>query len=518
MSWFEHLLVEGRNAGTLWVLVLVLVNSAIARSMRTPERRIRFAPIVLYVLHLTLLPIAAYYARANPSGVLTSRLLCMVFAALAGVMAGGSILFTGALPRLKLNVPRIVRDVTIGAASVIAVFLVATRAGLNLSGVIATSAVLTAVVGLSLQDTLGNVMGGLALQTDESLHIGDWIRVGDVVGQVVEIRWRYTAVETRNWETVIFPNSSLVKGQVTVLGRRRGESTKWRRSVAFNVDYRFAPTEVIATLTAALRSAPILNVATRPLPEVIMLDFGESYGRYAVRYWLTDLQFDDGTDSSIRTRIYFALRRAGLPLSIPAHAIFLTEESAERKTEKSQAELTRRMHMLADVDLFDSLADAERQQLAMGLRYSPFAAGETVVRQGDAAEWLYIVSSGELSVRVRGEGDIDREVAQLAPGQFFGERSLLTGEPRSASVMAITDAECWRLDKEAFRELLERRPEIATEVADVLANRHSELERVRDADKGPGSIAQNRDDLVHRIRRFFRLEGGAAPASRQSPN
>src|SRR5687767_11555327 len=103
MSWFEHLLVEGRNSGTLWVLALVLVNAAIARSMRTPERRIRLAPVVLFALHLTLLPVAAYYARANPSAtVLTSRLMCMVFASLAGVMAGGSILFTGVLPRLKL--------------------------------------------------------------------------------------------------------------------------------------------------------------------------------------------------------------------------------------------------------------------------------------------------------------------------------------------------------------------------------------------------------------------------------
>jgi small-conductance mechanosensitive channel/CRP-like cAMP-binding protein len=519
MSWFDYLVVEGKNAGTLWYCALVLVNSMVARSMGSRERRIWLAPLVLFGLHLALLPIVAYYVRAGTTGTLQSRVVCMVLGALAGVMAGGSILFTGVLPRLKVGVPRIVRDVLIGAASVIAVLTVATRAGLNLSGVIATSAVLTAVVGLSLQDTLGNIMSGLALQTDESIHIGDWIKVGDVVGQVVEIRWRYTSVETRDWETVIFPNSQLVKGQVIVLGRRRGERTKLRRSVRFNVDYRFAPTEVIAKVTNALRAAPIPNVASKPKPEVLLLDFGDSFGRYAARYWLTDLMWDEGTDSAIRTRVFFALRRAGLPMSIPAHAIFVTEESAERRSTKSQVELTRRTKMLKEMDLFDSLADAELEQLALGLRYAPFAAGETIVRQGDAAEWLYIVAAGELSVRVRGEREQEREVAKLSAGSFFGERSLLTGEPRSASVTALTDAECWRLDKETFRELLERRPEIATEVADVLSNRQAELTRVRDdLGQAASSRAQDRDDLVFRIRRFFRLEGGEPPASRHSTN
>ena len=138
-----------------------------------------------------------------------------------------------------------------------AVFSLASRAGFNVSGLIATSAVLTAVIGLALKDTLGNVIGGLSLQTDRSIHLGDWIKVGDVEGRVVDIRWRYTAVETRNGETLIVPNGVLTTEKVMVLGRRQGAPLQWRRWVHFNVDLRQSPPEVVRVVTEAIVHAPI---------------------------------------------------------------------------------------------------------------------------------------------------------------------------------------------------------------------------------------------------------------------
>src|SRR6185436_9461244 len=143
------------------------------------------------------------------------------------------------------NVPRILQDVLVASSALVAVFMLASRAGLNLSGLIATSAVLTAVIGLAFQDTLGNLVGGLAIQLDDSVRLDDWIKVGDIVGRVSEIRWRYTAIETRNWETVVLPNSVLVKNQVMVLGRRKGEPVQLRRWIYFNVDFRYPPSEVL---------------------------------------------------------------------------------------------------------------------------------------------------------------------------------------------------------------------------------------------------------------------------------
>ncbi|HMJ10367.1 MAG TPA: mechanosensitive ion channel family protein, partial [Polyangiaceae bacterium] len=378
----------------------------------------------------------------------------------------------------------------------------------NLSGLVATSAVLTAVIGLAFQDTLGNIVTGLALQLDKSIKLGDWIKVGDVSGKVTEIRWRYTAIETRNWETMIVPNSLLVKGQVLVLGRRTGQPLLWRRWVWFNVDFRFSPPEVIESVNAALESAPIENVANQPAAHCILMDLHESYGRYAVRYWLTDLARDDPTDSVVRTRIYFALRRSNIPLSMPAHALFVTSETSERRAQKSRADLEQRMSALSKVDLFNGLSQEEREHLAEGLKFTPFTRGETITRQGREAHWLYIIVKGEAVVKVSASERPEREVARLKAGDFFGEMSLLTGAPRSATVVAHSDVECYRLDRVIFQELLERRPEIAEQVAEVLARRRLELAGIRDNvdQDSNGRLRDTQTDLLGKIRRFFALD------------
>ena len=132
----------------------------------------------------------------------------------------GLLVFRIVLPFARLAPPRITEDIFVIIAY-IAWGLVRLRyAGLDLGSIVATSAMITAVVAFAMQDTLGNILGGLALQMDNSIQIGDWIKVDDITGRVVDIRWRSTLVETRNWETVVFPNSQLMKNKFMVLGRR----------------------------------------------------------------------------------------------------------------------------------------------------------------------------------------------------------------------------------------------------------------------------------------------------------
>ena len=129
-------------------------------------------------------------------------------------------------------------------------------------------------------------------------------------------------------------------------------------------------------------------------------------------------------------------------------------------------------------------------------------------QEGAEAHWLYIVESGEVAVMIR-DGKTEKEVARIGAGEFFGERSLLTGDPRSATIVARTQVECWRLDQAVFRELLERRPEIAEEVAEVLARREAELDQVREdlsQEAAARRMAETKTDLVARIRSFFKLD------------
>src|SRR2546427_607488 len=126
-------------------------------------------------------------------------------------------------------------------------------AGVDLGSLVTSSAILTAVIAFAGQDTLGNVLGGLAIQIDNTVQVGDWVRVDDLVGRVRDIRWRSTLIETRNWETVVIPNSTLMKSRVAILGRREGSSPQWRRILNFMVDPAVPPARRIAIVDEEVR-------------------------------------------------------------------------------------------------------------------------------------------------------------------------------------------------------------------------------------------------------------------------
>lgn len=507
LTFTDALWAEATGSWLGWAFLTVVVTLALMRVFPARTHRRLPASIWLFSTQLAVLLVVALLSSLGNDAAHEARIVQRVLLATSWVGMGGALLFGVVLPRSRFPVSRILQDLVVGLATLAVVAAVLHKQGVALSGLFATSAVVTAVVGLSLQDTLGNTIGGLALQTDGSVRVGDWIKVGDVIGRVTEIRWRYTAIETRNWETVLLPNSLLMKGPVTVLGRRHGQPELWRRWVWFNVDFRYPPSDVIGAVEGALRAQPIDNVAADPLPNCVLMDLHESYGRYAVRYWLKDIAVDDPTDSAVRTRIMFALRRVDIPLSIPAHALFVTEENKERKEDKTQSEKQRRADALRRVELFSPLEQDEIDRLADALHPAPFTRGEVLTRQGAEAHWLYLVIAGDVAVRVAKDG-IDTEVARLGPGSFFGEMSLMTGEPRSATVVALTDVECYRLEAASFRDLLARRPPLAEPIARALAERRANLAAITeglDAEARRRRMESDSSDLFKKMKAFFKL-------------
>ena len=422
----------------------------------------------------------------------------------------GLLVFRIVLPAVKLNPPRITEDIFVIIAYV-AWFMVRLRyAGLDLGSILATSAVITAVIAFAMQDTLGNILGGLALQLDNSIEVGDWIKVDDISGKVVDIRWRSTLVETRNWETVVFPNSQLMKNKFLVLGRRTDQPVQWRRWVWFNVGLDVSPTRVVSVVEDSILQTDIANVAKNPAPNCILMDMdNKGYARYALRYWLTDLMPDDLTDAMLRWHIMTALQRAGIKLALEEKSIHITKENEKYEEIVHQREVLLRVKTLRRVELFSQLNDAELKALAERLRYSPFAKGNVIARQGDEkSHWLYIIINGEAEVYVELPNGKRRIVSALGRGNFFGEMGLLTGAPRSASVIARTDVECYRIDKEVVEELLQARPSIADEISHILVKRRAELDTAMqnlDATGAHRDLSQQRNEILATIKRFFSL-------------
>ncbi|HXG64912.1 MAG TPA: mechanosensitive ion channel family protein [Blastocatellia bacterium] len=491
----------------------IFIAGLLLNRLPSERGRVRAATLVYGLSLLLILASSLFTSAGLLTGASALRWTALLLGGAAIVNLACTLVFDLAFGAVNLHAPRILRDL-VAALGYVGVGLALLRmGGVGLSDLITTSAVVTAIIAFSLQDTLGNIMGGLALQMEKSINVGDWIRIDQNVGRVKEIRWRHTAIETRNWDTVIIPNTMLMKGQVTVLGRRTGQPTLHRQWVYFNVDFRVAPTEVIEVVNEALQSEPIERVAVEPKPHCILYDFKDSYCHYAVRYWLTDLATDDPTDSVVRTRVFFALKRAGIPLSVPAQSVFVTEESEARKSFKQEREINQRLQTLAGVELFHSLNDEERRTLAERLQRAPFTKGEAVIKQGAEAHRLYIIIRGSAEVDISAEDGVRKTIATLGAGDFFGEMSLMTGEKRAATVIALEDMECYRLDKEAFHDILLARPEIAENISHVLARRRTEYEAARD---GLDAEAKNRkmshaqQDIFARISAFFGLGGKAA--------
>ena len=208
----------------------------------------------------------------------------------------------------------------------------------------------------------------------------------------------------------------------------------------------------------------------------------------------------------MRVRIWFALRRASIKMSIPASTVFLTPDTPEREQRKTSEELDRRIRALGTVDLFRGLSEEVRKGIAEHLVFTPFANGEAVCREGDSDDGLYMIVEGDAIVRI-GTGPEEREVARLTAGQFFGEMSLMTGESRTATVVAATDMLCYRIDKPAFQAVLRETPTILDHVAEVLAQRRMALSAARDErdDVKRTRHETAKQDLLGRIRGFFRL-------------
>ena len=496
-----------------WVLAGGIALALVLAAAR-PQARLRLRVSVLLLLAsllltLTCAGILSYDPdEAAAFGFQAVQFLSQLLLAAGTIQIGGTLLFRVLLPRAGLMPAPIFLDALFGLAYIVASLFLLSHHGVNLSGIIATSAVLTAVIGFSLQDTLGNIIGGVSLQAERSIAVGDWVRIGDVEGRVHETRWRGTSIETRDWDTVVIPNSVLMKSAVTVLGRRSGSPRVRRVMVPFNVDFHHSPDNVIEAVHRAVRGVAIPGVAADPPLFCILNEFRESYGAYLLVYWTGDIAAIPTTSSEMRRRTVAALQRAGLSLSVPSQNVVLTMDSGSREARSSREEFDRRMAAMATVRMLAPLNEAERREVAAVLTTVPFRRGEIINHQGEEADCLYILTKGEASVRVANNQGVSSPVACLHAGDVFGEMGMMTGQPRTATVEAQTDVVCYRLDKRAFRATLLHRPEIAEAISLLLAERKLELEGVisgLEAEALRTEVGQAQRDLLRRIRNFFLL-------------
>ena len=482
-----------------------LLLAALLRALRPVDRR-SIAGSALLLLACVIAELASALAarEALPRMAFVTHHAATLITGVAMIRLVMLAFFRLLLPAAGVRVVRIVEDLCGAGVIVVWGLLWLGLAGVNLASLITTSAVLTGVVAFAMQDTLGNILGGIVLQLDGSMRVGDWVDIDGVRGRVSDVRWRFTAIETRNCETVYVPNSQLMKNRFTVIGSRADPEMRWRRWTWFTVELAAPATRVCEVLQRAVIDAEIPLVARDPEPSAVLMDVTEGCGRYALRYWLCDAREDDATDSRVRAHALAALERAGIRTSTRREERVVLAEDAARREGLAAEEQARRLRALSRVPLFATLSDPEKLVLSGHLLHAPFVVGDVVTRKGAVAHWLYLVINGQAEICDDVNG-VRQRVALIGPGDVFGERGMLTGEPRSATVCAMTDLECYRLDKDGFQGVIQARPDVAQELSRVLVARAAELDALR-RDLAVSPLPQtNHLDLLARIRSFFGL-------------
>jgi len=484
-------------------ILFALVTMRFRRDLRTGSVQMILLLLVGLGMLFALYTYGSGFADASIAVVIREALLALLAIGFARI----AISFVFQTLLRKADIPRILPDVLFVLVLLVYALFRMHAAGVNPTSIVASGAIIGTAIGVSMQQTLNNLWGGVALQLDNTCRIGDWVRIDNIIGQIIDIRWRYLSIATNSGETVIVPNAMLMAGRVTVLARRGDVRTSWRREVDFSVSYNTPPSRVIAAVQDALARAEIANVAPTPARIVLCKSFDENAIHYAVLYWLSELRLDVQTDSAVRVHVHAALKREQMEIPLP-HRVLIDGGQLPRAGTSEEA-LLKRHDTLSQIELFAPMTADERRALASELNDCVYVRNDVISRRGELADSLYVLAKGQ--VAIYGEADTAQNRPRLGTLQApacFGEMGLLTGQARTATVIAENDVLCYRLDKSGFDAILRARPELADGFAKVVARRQAENDatlQAADADARARMAVSRASDLVRRIRQFFEI-------------
>ena len=503
-----------RGANLLWLAGSVFrgINAVVARSRSKNRILLFFLVTALVVLAIYALHFFEPRLRANflhgpyasaelqkkaeetfemvmniISLVLWMILAILITRALSAILFG--IFFR---QRRGYEAPVLIRN-TFSVVAYIAGFVIIFKSlypDVGLGALFTTSAVLGAIIGLALQDTLGNFFAGISVHADKPFQVGDVIAVGPWTGVVESITWRAVKIRTFTNHIVLASHSSISKESIDIAPRDNLNA----RIVFFNTLYTDSPAKTIHIVREAVREAD--NVSPKITPIVRIRSLGDSAIDWEVKYWLVDYAKYNDTDALVRQRIWYAFRRAGIHFAFPTRTLHIERQP---KTDGARADGSGFIERLSAVDIFAPLSSEETARLASASVSHVFAPGESVIRAGDEGSSMFVVHSGRVSVQITDNGK-PRTVAVLQEGDFFGEMALFTGEPRTANVVALEETEVLEIGKQAMKHLFDTNPDLVDSLSHIIAERRVGL-TAKTEEAGDGE--KESEGIIASIKRFF---------------
>ncbi|HON90068.1 MAG TPA: mechanosensitive ion channel family protein [Sedimentisphaerales bacterium] len=396
----------------------------------------------------------------------------------------------------------------------VAFMLIKYQLGFEIGVLLTSTAIVTGVIGFAMQGVLGNLLAGMSLHACHTLAVGEWIHVEGVKGQVILVNWRETRVRILGGHVVIIPNSKIADAKIY---NYSSPTSLRRHEVLVAASYGDPPADVIAALVEAADC--ILAVEKHPAPDAYITGFKDFCIEYALRFWSKHYERRTSIEGDVMRMIWYKFQRRGIEIPFPMSGRLLgnfLEAVHAQKFEKPLASEIERIvddmlrsdfgrKLLANSEGVCILSRDELRTVARSVKRTRFTYGETLMHQGDTGESFYVLVEGTIHGCIANSDTAHPVEFDLHPGSLFGEMSLLTGLPRSATMTAVTNCELLEFDRAAFTQLLALREEIPRVLSDLAAARAAEnaasIEKLKASAVVPPELA--RDGILRRLKRML---------------
>ena len=401
------------------------------------------------------------------------------------------------LPTLRIlpSSPKILRDLIfiIGSMLLIALSL-KQQASIDLMGLVTTSAVLTAVLGLAAQDPLKDLIGGLSLQLEQVIREGDWVEIDGQIGRVHSISWRDTEINSLYGSKLIFPhassNSSTIRN-FTVNGAHGNR-------LIIGLDYSMPPHIAKKLMKKISDNHPL--VLRSPSPIIRISSFEESSINYEWVNWQKDYGQSRSLRGDLQEQLWYSLQREGFSFPFSVRDVRLTRTSpTDRITQANKLEsLPTIRKLLQESSLFSILSEQQIEKLISTSTVYSYGPGETIVNKNEAGDSLFMLIDGRVSIKDPAITQDSKEIAQLQCGDIFGEMTVFAGTPRSATIQSLGKVDVLEVHRQAIAEVIEEEPGLIETFGQLISSRQAELDSL----KTKNNQTSHRD-ITRRIKELF---------------
>ena len=468
-------------------LVIVVLTETLARLRR------RHSPLARAVENLRTLfapALAFFFFLRNVVQLPTDNTLSLVaqsavwiFGLMAVLNVINDVVFGEASPESwRSRVPSLFRDfirlllVAIGGSIVYSQVW-----GMSLGGAVAALGLTSIVLGLALQEPLGNMVSGLMLLFERPISLGDWVNVDGVGGQVVQINWRSVHIKTFLDGVRIVPNSELYKKSFNNLSR---PNTKRHIVVDIGFSYDHPPNHVKSLLTQLLKEVP--GVLADPEPKVRVAAYADFSINYSLVFAVASSDVMAAVRDEVMTRIWYLSKRNSLEIPYPI-ATQIEVSASQMAASAGNLPLDSLTALPAFAPLLESKLD---EQLEAGLKLRKYAAGEILITEGSRIEGLHVITEGTAVLSIRAADGLHQELARLQKGEYFGESSIVSGTAIEVTVTAVTDLELVVISPEGMYRLLGKIPHLSRQLGEQMNHRNRAVSAARRASRRhPGSLA-----------------------------